>query len=132
MDVTQLRDERYAVAGQMIMTLPEGPCMKCLGFLTQERLDREENDYGAAGINPQVIWINGILASLAVGTFARLFTPWFGYSRDFEWLELDGDNQLVTQSRQPEYMLKGPCTHFRQNDLGDPFFKLSNPHKQQS
>ncbi len=96
MDVTQLSDQRYAVAGQMIMTLPAGPCMKCLGFLTQERLDREENDYGDAGINPQVVWTNGTLASLAVGTFAHLFTPWFDGSRDFEWLELDGNNQLVS------------------------------------
>jgi molybdopterin-synthase adenylyltransferase len=125
MDVSRLSDERYAVAGQMIMTLPGGPCMRCLGFLTQERLDQEENDYGDAGINPQVVWTNGTLASLAVGTFARLFVPWFDGARDFEWLELDGDNQLVSRSRQPEYAIKGPCTHFTSHDIGDPFFELN-------
>lgn len=124
MDVTQLDDRQYAVAGQMIMTLPGRPCMKCLGFLTQERLDKEENNYGHAGINPQVVWTNGTLASLAVGAFVRLLTPWFPYACDFEWLELDGNNQLVSRSRQPDYVLKGPCEHFAAGDLGDPFFDL--------
>jgi molybdopterin-synthase adenylyltransferase len=107
------------------MSLPGGPFMRCLGFLTQQRLDREENQYGDAGINPQVVWTNGALASLAVGTFVRLVTPWFRYSREFEWLELNGNNQLVTRSRQPDYSIKGPCTHFGPQELGDPFFDLS-------
>jgi len=38
--------------------------MRCLGFLTQQRLDREENDYADAGINPQVVWTNGTLHRL--------------------------------------------------------------------
>lgn len=129
MDVTQIDDEQHAVAGQMIMTIPGGPCMRCLGFLTQQRLEREENEYGDAGINPQVVWTNGTLASLAVGTFVRLLTPWFRHSRDFEWLELDGDNQLVSRSRQPEYGPKGPCDHFKPGDLGDPFFDLRRLEK---
>lgn len=124
MDVTKLDDDQYAVAGQMIVTLPGCPCMKCLGFLTQQRLDREEDNYGQAGINPQVVWTNGTLASLAVGAFVRLLTPWFDFKRKYEWLELDGNDQLVTRSRQPDYALKGPCEHFRPADLGDPFFDL--------
>lgn len=129
MDVTRLDDGQHAVAGQMILTLPGRPCMRCLGFLTQQRLEREENDYGDAGINPQVVWTNGTLASLAVGAFVRLLTPWFRYARDFEWLELDGDNQLVSRSRQPDYVLKGPCEHFAASDLGDPFFNLQKLRK---
>jgi len=125
MDVTDLGDNQYAVAGQMIMRLPGGPCMRCIGFLTQERLIREENRYGDAGVNPQVVWTNGTLASLAVGAFVRLITPWAENSRDFDWLELDGNNQLVTRSRQPDYSTKGPCKHFSPDDLGDPFFDLS-------
>ena len=124
MDVTRLSEDRYTVAGQMILTLPGGPCMRCLGFLKTEHLEREENDYGDAGINPQVVWTNGTLASLAVGAFVRLMTPWFLSSRTFEWLELDGDNQLVSRSRQPDYMGPGPCNHFSNNELGDPFFQI--------
>lgn len=124
MDVTRLSEDRYTVAGQMILTLPGGPCMRCLGFLKTENLEREENEYGDAGINPQVVWTNGTLASLAVGAFVRLMTPWFPTSRGFEWLELDGDNQLVSRSRQPDYMASGPCNHFSNNELGDPFFQI--------
>ena len=124
MDVTRLSEDRYTVAGQMILTLPGGPCMRCLGFLKTEHLEREENEYGDAGINPQVVWTNGTLASLAVGAFVRLMTPWFPTSRAFEWLELDGDNQLVSRSRQSDYMASGPCNHFSNAELGDPFFQM--------
>jgi molybdopterin-synthase adenylyltransferase len=129
MDVARIDDGQFAVAGQMILTLPGRPCMRCLGFLTQQRLEREENNYGDAGINPQVVWTNGTLASLAVGGFVRLLSPWFRYARDFEWLELDGNDQLVSRSRQPDYVLKGPCEHFTAGDLGDPFFNLQQLRK---
>jgi hypothetical protein len=126
MDVTKIAKSQYAIAGQMIVSLPGGPCMRCMGFLTQERLDKEENEYGDAGINPQVVWTNATLASLAVGAFVRMLTPWFEYSREFEWLELEGNNQLVTRSRQPDFAIRGPCTHFAPRDVGDPFFDLAS------
>ena len=56
MDITRIAEGVFAVAGQMIMTRPGCPCMRCLGFLTAERLSREEDRYGDAGINPQVVW----------------------------------------------------------------------------
>lgn len=123
MDVTKLEERHYAVAGQMIVSLPGRPCMRCLGFLTQQRLDKEEDDYGDAGINPQVVWTNGTLASLAVGAFVRLVCPWAPFKYDYEWLELDGNSQHVTSSKQPDYMPKQPCTHYNKSDVGDPFFK---------
>jgi molybdopterin-synthase adenylyltransferase len=125
MDVTKIAEQHYAVAGQMIASLPGEPCMKCLGFLTQDRLEQEENEYGAAGGVPQVIWTNSTLASLAVGAFVRMFTPWFPYSADYEWLELDGNSQTVSRSQQPQFNIKGPCRHFSAKDLGDPFFDVT-------
>jgi len=124
MDVTKLSNGRHAVAGQMIRTIPGGPCLTCIGFLTRARLDREEDNYGDAGINPQVIWTNGTLASSAVGAFVQLVTPWSDHERDFEWLELDGDNQVVSRSRQPDYMPREKCSHFSADGVGDPFFDL--------
>ena len=124
MDVTEVEPGHFAIAGQMILSVPGGPCMRCLGFLTQDRLDREENTYGDAGINPQVVWTNGTLASVAVGAVVKLITPWFDDPREFEWLELDGNRQTITPSEQPEYVLRGPCSHFHARDLGDPFFNL--------
>jgi len=128
MDVVEVAPMRYSIAGQMILTLPDGPCLRCLGFLKPQQLEAEENRYGDAGINPQVVWTNGTLASLAVGAFVRLMSPWFPSAGEYEWLELDGDRQTVTPSRQPEYMPRGPCTHFSATDLGDPFFRLPTQH----
>jgi hypothetical protein len=96
-----------------------------LGFLTQDRLDQEENAYGAAGGVPQVVWTNGTLASLAVGAFVRMLSPWFAYAAEYEWLELDGNDQTVSRSQQPKYNVKGPCSHFSPQDQGDPFFDVS-------
>jgi hypothetical protein len=124
MDVACIPPNGYAVSGQMIRTSSDGPCMSCLGFLTDDRLSREEDDYGSAGINPQVVWTNGILASLAVGEFVKLLTPWFEEAQPYTWLELDGNSQLVTPSCQPDYTLKGACPHFSREDVGDPFFDI--------
>lgn len=126
MDVTRISKDHFAVAGQIILSLPGGPCMRCIGFLTQARLNKEEDNYGDAGINPQVVWTNGTLASLAVGTFVRLLSPWAPFTEHYQWLELDGNSQTVTPSRQPMYMPKGPCIHFRPEDVGDPFFDLKS------
>jgi molybdopterin/thiamine biosynthesis adenylyltransferase len=128
MDVTKIEERAFAVAGQMIMTRPSGPCMRCLGFITDERLSAEENRYGDAGTNPQVVWTNGTLASLAVGAFIKLVTPWFGVNDKYTWLELDGNAQTVTPSQQPKFMPQfAACPHHSgREDLGDPFFKL--PH----
>jgi molybdopterin/thiamine biosynthesis adenylyltransferase len=126
MDVTKLSTGSYAVAGQMIMSLPGHPCMRCLGFLTPDKLAQEENRYGDAGINPQVVWTNGMLASLAVGAFMKLLTPWFPNEENYSWLELDGNSQTVTPSRVPNYVPRQSiCPHHGGPDgLGDPFFDL--------
>ena len=126
MDVTEIAEGQFAVAGQMIMTRPGGPCMRCLGFITDDRLNKEEDRYGDAGINPQVVWTNGTLASLAVGAFVKLFTPWTPSEEAYTWLELDGNAQTVVPSRQPNYMpMVNPCPHRTGRDaLGDPFFSL--------
>jgi molybdopterin-synthase adenylyltransferase len=128
MDVLKVAEGTYAVAGQMIMTRPGYPCMRCIGFLTTDRLSREENRYGDAGINPQVVWTNGTLASLAVGAFMKLVTPWYTVREPYTWLELDGNGQTVMPSRQPQYSLPSTsCPHHGGADgLGDPFFTLSH------
>jgi hypothetical protein len=75
-------------------------------------------------LNPQVVWTNGTLASLAVGAFVRLMAPWSDVVRDFDWLELDGNEQTVSQSRQPLYGVQGPCPNFPETEVGEHVFKL--------
>lgn len=127
MDVTEVGEAHFAIAGQVIVSRPGLPCMRCIGFLTPERLAREENDYGDAGINPQVVWTNGMLASLAIGEFVRLRAPWLPIQSSIIWHELDGNSQTVTPSRQPHYRtIAARCPHHGGPDgLGDAFFKLS-------
>lgn len=126
MDVTEIAPGSFAVAGQMIMTLPDAPCLRCLGFLTPDKLAQEENRYGDVGINPQVVWTNGMLASLAVGQMMQLITPWTKAHREFTWLELDGNVQTVTPSAQPDYFPRqSPCPHRAgKGGLGDPAFDV--------
>lgn len=126
MDVAEIAENSFAIGGQMIMTLPGRPCMQCLGFLSAERLSQEENIYGHAGGDPQVVWTNGTLASLAVGCFVNLVTPWFASEERYIWLELDGNSQTVQPSRQPKYTsIPDTCPHHGGKDgIGDPFFSL--------
>lgn len=53
-------DGRYFVTGQVIASLPHRPCMRCMGFITDENLAAEEARYGAAGGRAQVVWPNGV------------------------------------------------------------------------
>jgi len=115
-------DQHAHVSGQVILSLPEGPCMKCLGFLTEENLRQEANQYGAAGGRPQVVWANGILASLAVGILVDLLTGWNGLPVRGEYLHLDGNQNVVTRSPRLDYVPK-QCPHFPKESVGDPVFK---------
>ncbi|UWU68183.1 ThiF family adenylyltransferase [Bradyrhizobium sp. NC92] len=131
MDVAEVGPQRFAISGQMIFTRPGCPCLRCLGFLNARNLSQEENRYGDAGVNPQVVWTNGTLASLAVGAFVRLIAPWWPFDDAYTWLELDGNQQTVAPSRRPTYeLIPAVCPHHGGADgLGDPFFSLSDLKK---
>src|SRR3989442_529645 len=77
MDVFLLEKKAH-VAGQVILSLPPGPCLRCLGFLNDENLRLEAEQYRAAGGRHQVVWTNGVLASVAVGLLVYLLTGWNG------------------------------------------------------
>jgi len=106
----------------VMLSLPGKPCMRCMGLVTDEALAKEAAKYGAAGGKPQVIWPNGTLASIAVGFFMRLVTPWETRKATPVLLEYDGDLQTVSPSNKLSY-LPAHCKHFDSlNDLGDPFW----------
>ena len=122
MDVHDLGDQ-FAISGQVILSMPGEICMRCMGFLTNDLLAREAENYGAAGSKPQVIWPNGVLASLAVGIFMQLVTPWNKQHRRVWYLEYDGNSQTVATSNRLEYVKNTTCQHFSSlEDLGDPFW----------
>ena len=66
MDVTALPETAESlVSGQVVLSTPGEPCLRCLQLVTEERLKAEAQRYGVAGSRPQVIWPNGVLASTA-------------------------------------------------------------------
>lgn len=129
MDVHPLGSE-FAISGQVILSMPGELCMKCMGFLGDDLLAREAEHYGAAGSKPQVIWPNGILASLAVGIFVQLMTPWNENHQRLWYLEYDGNSQTVATSNRLKYVSGKVCSHFSSlEDLGDPFFEVSTAQR---
>ena len=130
MDVHWVGDG-FVVGGQVALSMPEGPCLRCMGIVDDRRLALEAQLYGAAGGRPQVVWPNGVLASLAVGLFVQLVTPW-GKMRDLPILvEYDGNAQTVLPSNKLPYLKGRECTHFAGlASRGDPFWKRPEVWKQ--
>jgi hypothetical protein len=120
MDVHQAADG-FSISGQAVLSSPGGPCLWCLGILNHDRLKQEAIRYGKAGSRPQVVWSNGVLASLAVGLFVQLICPWHGTPQLTACCEFDGNHHRVETNRLDcVYDLR--CRHFMPDELGDPFF----------
>ncbi len=111
------------ISGQVVLSMPDGPCLWCLGILREELLAEEAAKYGVAGPRQQVVWPNGILASTAVGMFVQLVTPWA--KKPFvPLLEYDGNRGTITVSNKLPFVPR-TCPHFSGADnLGDPFWKV--------
>ncbi len=120
------RDASYLISGQVILSMPGAPCMRCLGFLRPELLEQEASRYGEAGGRPQVVWPNGILASAAVGTIVQLFSPWHPGNPSTVYLEYDGNTQTIGTSNRLAHGARN-CTHFTAAlGLGDPWYERAH------
>lgn len=113
------------MAGQIISSLPGAPCMRCLGFLTDEKLSKEAQQYGKAGGRPQVVWPNGVLASTAVGIFVEWFTHWHPAPLNPAYLEYDGNKMTLTPSNRLRYLETIICRHYSDfGSVGDPVWNV--------
>jgi molybdopterin/thiamine biosynthesis adenylyltransferase len=113
-----------AMSGQVILSMPGGPCMTCLGYLNPVALAREGERYGDAGVRPQVVWANGALASAAVGIVGDLIAGWTDAPPPI-YLEYDGNAQTLVPPQRLKYV-KVPCPHFPTDQIdtcGDPVFR---------
>lgn len=126
MDVHEV-DGGFSIGGQVILSSPGKPCLRCLGLLTDERLKLEAQDYGAAGGKPQVVWPNGVLASVAVGLIVQLVTPWLRHPVATAYLEYDGNRHQVMTSNRLRAMMDETCSHYPCDQTGDPFFDIRRP-----
>jgi hypothetical protein len=123
MDLHPAAGEPPVMGGQVILSMPGGPCMLCLGYLTEEKLGREAANYGAAGGRPQVVWPNGVLASTAVGTAVDLLTDWTRSLRGAVYLSYRGNDGTVTRHPRLTHFRDGACPHYPPGQAGDPVFK---------
>ena len=126
MDVHKV-DGRYLIAGQVVLTMPGAPCLRCLGVVTDESLAREARNYGAAGGRPQVVWPNGLLASAAVGLFTQLLCPWHDKVPAGAYLEYDGNKHTLAPNQAYALLNRTPCPHFQPNETGDALFDIRKP-----
>lgn len=111
------------VAGQVILSMPGGPCLRCLDFLNEEKMALEAGVYGAAGPNPQVVWSNGALASTAVGVAVNLLTDWSSSLREEVYLSYDGNSNLISVHPKAIYKSYNKCDHYPLDNIGDPIFE---------
>lgn len=126
MDVHQV-SSGYGISGQVALSMPGGHCLWCHGILTEERLAQEQRKYGAAGGMPQVIWPNGILASIAVGHAVSLLLPWNTDLPLSSLIEYDGNRQITRPGARMHFLKDMPCPHYKGEGLvGDPFFSLKD------
>ncbi len=123
MDVAVVEPEPPQMNGQVILSMPGCACMTCMGFLNEERLAKEAAKYGDAGINPQVVWANGILASLAVGMIVDLLTDWTKSLRTPQYLLFRGNVPQVTIHPRVPFIKMGECPHFPIREIGPPRLK---------
>ena len=122
MDVRQVDDQPPRMAGQVILSMPGGPCITCLGFLSPERLAEEAAKYGDTGGRPQVIWPNGVLASTAIGVLVDLVTGWTRQTDRVLYYSYDGNAGTITPHVRVRYLADAHCPHYDPTDQGDPVF----------
>ena len=111
-------DGNFNITGQVILSLPDQPCMRCFGFITDERLAEEAQKYGEAGGKPQVVWPNGVLASTAIAKFMQLVLPWNSTMAPPLFTEYDG-NRLLLQASNKVAVARSACHHYAGGALGD-------------
>jgi hypothetical protein len=115
--------DKPVIGGQVVMSSPGNLCMRCMGFLTNEKLALEAARYGTAGSRPQVVWPNGVLASTAVGLAVDLVTNWTLRSRSHAFLLYDGNRAIIQDSYTVRNFEGTVCPHFHDHEVGDPIMQ---------
>lgn len=124
MDVHKIAAGRFLIAGQVVLSSPGAPCLRCCGVITDKRLEQEANRYGDAGSRPQVVWSNGVLASAAVGLATQILSPWFPNPAAFVYLDYDGNKGTLTRNIQMDLLAGRACPHHPADEAGDPLFDI--------
>lgn len=122
MDVYQPPGCAPSISGQVILSMPGHACMTCIGFLNERNLAKEAAAYGDAGSHPQVVWSNGVLASIAVGVAVDLVTDWSKSLRGPIYLSYRGSVGSITVDPTLRYAACS-CCHYPLPQVGPAVFK---------
>ncbi len=115
--------QQYVIAGQVALSMPGEACMHCMNVLRADLLAEEAAQYGDAGGRPQVVWANGVLASMAIGIMVQLVAPWHEKHQPPCLLEYDGNRHEVRASSSVSFLLQKRCPHYVAiADVGDPWY----------
>ncbi len=121
MDVSRANDGSFRIAGRVFASLPGGPCMQCAGFINNDMLAKEAAAYGMAGIRPQVVSVNGVVASAAVLYAIDLLTGKTGKVAPPCFITFDAGS--MTMGPHPYLsVVTSPCECFSSSEIGDARF----------
>lgn len=123
-DVIEVKPEPPIISGQVVVSMPDHPCLSCLGFLNDKNLALEAGKYGNAGDKPQVVWANGIVASMAVGIAVDFLTNWTKSGQRIIYLSYEGNKNSVNPHVRLQYLnAKEKCIHYPDDEVGEPTLK---------
>ncbi|MEW5738179.1 MAG: ThiF family adenylyltransferase, partial [Myxococcota bacterium] len=115
---SKLDGENPLMAGQVVVSLPGQHCLRCYRVVTDDALAMEAANYGDTSPAPQVVWANGVLASLAVGHVVGLLTGWQRIPARHRFLRYDADGCAVPLPDYERKLLPPTCTHYLLKDAG--------------
>jgi hypothetical protein len=124
MEIRSAGERLVRADGQLIVSLPGQPCMRCW-FLTDTDLEQERQDRPAgydrnpnAPGDPQVVSMNGVLASEACNCVLDLITGYSGERRGAKVWQYEGRTGQLEQCELPSH--REDCPACAEEGHGDP------------
>lgn len=111
-------------AGQLVVVTPDSPCLRCTPLLSDALLERERRerppgyDRNPDAADPQVVSMNGVLASEACNSILDLITGYSGGRRGPAWWAYDGVRGELSVT--PLTSRRPGCPGCAELGLGDP------------
>ena len=97
-----------AIGGQVVTSLPGGPCLRCADVVTDATMAADREEYVVGAPEQQVISMNGLLASQSVNVSLKLLTD---YAPDYSpppVLVYDG----LLDTLVPDKYVPKACPHY--------------------
>jgi len=109
MNVLESKQGDYSISGQVFVSRPKELCMKCFDFFNVK--NRVGGEYGDAGPRPQVVFTNGILASLAVNTLMKFLSETYT-GNPITYLVYDSSSDEVKRHPLLDHLNNSKCSHY--------------------